>query len=363
MSEPEPEAVQPDRLDRAQSLPRNVIFWRAVAMAVVATPIMATVIVGYKLLALVPLCIALVGLLSGVLRWPPLLWVVVLSLAGWSAIAPVLHGDPTADTFLVFGLFGLMCLGIFFGLALLGSRELRGKARERLSPLWRGVREKMPETPESLAAKGISIHAQTTVRDTDAGPEYTVTWTDSAMLRFHHKGNVWLALSFAAVFMLLLGFNSRGTASGDRFTFFGVVLSIAAVWRWAYEKHHERYRYAARSVVFRPDGSIAINNPPSGNPERETDGPSFVIPNGLRRLVSIEYGRTADWFSLRKEYVFEPIEWYEVSMLIDTGGRVSVSRNLGFRQHAHQVAGELNELKARLTSLQSQRPKVERIID
>jgi len=101
--------------------------------------------------------------------------------------------------------------------------------------------------------------------------------------------------------------------------------------------------------VLSPDGSIFLNNPPALDVNYETNGPSILLQNGLSRLTSIEYTKTADWSWIMPQCVRSAEHWYDVHLFLGEEWRITVSRALGSRDHAHQITGHLNRLKAELT--------------
>lgn len=334
---------------------------RAVAILLLAAPIGAALTANKMFFMAFPICLAALGLLTNLLALPFFVRTVVVVLALWPIVAnSVFTNAPPSAPFWFLGYSGA-CVVVFLAFVLLVSRQARREARGVL----RNVLEVAPESMESLAARGIPLIATTTTRETKAGIEYTVTWTDFARFRFTDPHGSIFVMAWAAGLAFVLSFLAGDSyRSGHEMALFaGIIFSGAAIILWIRRAHHARARYAARSVVFRPDGSIAINNPPSSNPNRESDGPSLVVENGLRRLVSIEYGRTADWYPLNKAYVHEPGDWFDVFMVFDADHRASVARSVGSRDHAHQIAGQLNVLKARLISMQPKRPRPSRVID
>ena len=335
---------------------------RVIAIVLVVLPVVGAIAINIRFLIALPLCIAALGLLVRLLAWPYVIRSVAVALAVWPMLTAASLPDnvPPSTPFWLLGI-SAVCLIIFLAFVLLVSRPARDQARA----LWRNIGESGSETMETLEAKGIPLIATTTARETDAGPEFTVTWTDFAQLQFVDRHGLVFFVPFFAGFAFILSFlaGDKYRATYEILLVVGIALSIVSVGIWIRRANHERARYAARSVVFRPDGSIAMNNPPSSNPNLESDGMSFAVENGLKRLVSIEYGRTAEWYPLKKGYVHDPGDWYDVFMMFDADHRISVGRSVGSREHAHQVTGQLNALKARLASAQPRRPQAGRIID
>lgn len=232
----------------------------------------------------------------------------------------------------------------------------------------------LPPSPASLERQGISPQATVLEKETPEGPEIVVRWVDFALLLVPEKGDfhIFLVVMGGLAFVFGMGL---GGGIGTLLIIVGIVLAGVMALAVMGMKHHERQRYSVRTVTFRPDGSIAFGNPPSEDANNESDGQPFAVASGLEELVSIEYGKTADWKPLDPQHVPTVNNWYDVYMLFGADRRISVSRNCGSREHAHQVAGQLNEVRARLTSRRPQvtdqaaqakrlrRPGANRIID
>lgn len=187
-------------------------------------------------------------------------------------------------------------------------------------------------------------------RATTEGVEYEVTWTDFAKLNFWDRYYLLFVLPGLAFFMWTYAPFSYGFGSShDFYLALCWIATAAGVGIWIYKAWHERDRYSVRSITFSPNGSIFVRNPPSYNPNYATEGPSIVIADGVSRLTSIEYTKTADWSWTIPQCVRSVEHWYDVNLFLGEEWRVAVSRNLGSRDHAHQVNGHLNKLKARLT--------------
>lgn len=196
------------------------------------------------------------------------------------------------------------------------------------------------------------IIATTTERQTEGGVEYTVTWTDFAKLTFWDRYYLLYVLPVATFYLGTLSVGLWGdTAKLAQLVMW--LFAAASVGIWIYKFYHERDRYSVRSLVIRPDGSILFQNPPSNDANHRTDGPSLTVENALSRLTSIEYTKTADWLWIMPQCVRSVEHWYEVHFLLGEEWRISVSRNLGSRDHAHQITGHLNRLKAKLTRPQA----------
>lgn len=344
---------------------RSAIRWRIVAIALVAIPVGATVFVSTGYLLLVPFCFALLGWLSKWIAWPPFIRLASVCIATWPVAASMIFTDAPPYAFLGFLGLGAICFLIFLGGAWWHSKGFRASSIEHVVALWQTLKHLRPESLATLRARGIPLVATIEVRETEDGIEYAVIWTDFAKLRLFDRHEILTALPVAAAIALALGsgLGSAHKSAAEFLTAFGFSCAAVAIVLWLYMAYHQRARYAARSVVFGADGSIAVNNPPSDDPNRESDGPSLFIENGLNRLVSIEYGRTSEWYQLKKECVFEASEWHDVFMLFDADRRVAVSRAVGAREHAHQVSGQLNEVRARLMATRPHRPGADRIID
>lgn len=208
------------------------------------------------------------------------------------------------------------------------------------------------------------IIATTTERETPEGTEYTVTWTDYAKLSFWDRHHMLIALPVVTVMTFSYGAAMWGDTA-KLMTAAGFALAIASVGLWIYKLYHERRRHSVRAITINPDGSILLRNPPSHDANKETDGLSMVVPSGLSRLTSIEYTKTAEWHWMIAQCVSFSVEhWYDVHFLFGEEWRVSVSRNLGSRDHAHQITGHLNRLKAKLTRPQAApAPAQSRVLD
>jgi hypothetical protein len=344
---------------------RNATPWRIVAVVLIALPIAAASFVYAGYFLLVPFCFALLGWLSRWIAWPPLIRLASVCIATWPVAASMIFTDAPSNAFWGFLGIGAVCLLIFLAGVSWHSREFRASLTEHVAAVLQTLTHLRPESLATLRARGIPLLATTTVRETDAGIEYTVAWTDFAKLRLVDRYELLTTLPVAAAIALALGagLGSAHKSTAEFLTVLGFFCAAVSIVLWLYLAYHQRARYAARSIVFGADGSIAICNPPSDDPNRESDGPSVVIENGLRRLVSIEYGRTSEWYRLRKECVFDASEWHDVFMLFDVDRRVPVSRAVGAREHAHQVSGQLNEVRARLMAIRSQRPGADTLID
>jgi hypothetical protein len=329
--------------------------WRILAAVIVAAPILSTALVKDHHLLFVPPALTVAGFMAPKVGWPPFLRLCVAGLIAWpfAVFLVFVHSD--------FRALAVRCAISAFFLFLLA-----------VPGIWRsfGLTARLPKalrihTYGTLKTKGIPLLATTTKRETPEGVEYTVTWTDFAKLRFADRESLMGILPFASVVLLLFGTLAQGlvTRWGDTMITVGGLLGVGWVAMWLFKLYYQRSRLTPRSLVIEPDGTILLGNPPSADASTESDAPPRTIPNGLARLTSIEYGKTAEWQTLTREDVYAIDAWYDVHLVFGTEGRVSVSRNFGSRDHAHQVAGELNNLKARLTSERPRRPQAEKIID
>lgn len=222
------------------------------------------------------------------------------------------------------------------------------------------ARKSTAQTGKAAGAPPVS--ATVTERQTAQGIEYRVTWTDFTRLRLWDQGNMLFVLP---VLTLVSAFVTVSLYPGTRVVAEALtwLFAIAAAGAWVFKFYHERRRRSVRSIVLSPDGSFSLENPPAEDANYETDGPSFRLQDGLRRLTSIEYTKTADWSWITNECVRSPDHWYDVHLFLGEEWRITISRNLGSRSHAHQIAGCLNALKARIAAAQPRHPRAARIID
>jgi hypothetical protein len=195
--------------------------------------------------------------------------------------------------------------------------------------------------------------AHTKTEQTPEGTVHTVTWTDSVKFRFNDRfallpaSLVLSALSIASAHYMQTFVYAFGNRPNPWASFSGViVLSTMLFWTWWF--WHERWRQTTRSVSVLPDGTIRMTNPPPHSPLNGTNGKPVSITKGLQRVGSIEYTHTTDWLYLNKEKVHSAEHWWEVHMFVGDEWRLSVSRSMGSRDHAHQVSAHLNRLKAEL---------------
>lgn len=186
---------------------------------------------------------------------------------------------------------------------------------------------------------------------TKDGVVHSVSWVDFVRLRFEDRANT--IPIFILFFIVLAG---HAFLQYQFFRYHGfttelvieIGLAIVVMLFWAYVVWHQRRRYSHRSVVFYPDGSIRLINPPPYDAELATEGSDRLIPGGLRQITSIEYTKTADWLWIDKDSVRSVEHWYDVHLFLGEDWRISLSRNLGSRDHAHHITGALNALRSRL---------------
>lgn len=338
-----------------------------VAVGVLATlPFAAMPFVEAKFACLsMPLILMLCGLLARPAASLTLFYVCVVGFIVWPPFMLISFPGAPDGALLMFGLISSLFL---VGLVVLTAKI----SREHYLSLTATVRDMAGvfrwqtwETRESLKKKGVPLVATRAERHTDAGTEHIIRWVDFALLRRHDRDNWSLFLPLLCGVALFYAFATQYMPDGPATALYIVAgaLAAATIAYWLSGKRHERPRYAARSVVFRPDGSILIETPPALDPNTETDGSTILIQDGLRRLTAVEYGRTAEWHTMEREHVYDPNAWFDVHILLGVDHRIAVSRNFGSRQHAHQVAGALNTLRVELTSLRPRRPQADRVID
>lgn len=353
---------------------------RAIAVVFLLFPVLLGLFAALPWFFLVtPIALAIVVHLEPRLQWPHVRTTCIAGVAILPVASLVVFPGMPWQGFAMFAASSAIALvAIFYGARIVKSLKAQASAKPatagpEAAPFTDGAdTEASPgsaseEFPASDAAGAIigkpPLIATTTERRTPEGIEYTVTWTDFAKLSFWDRHHLLLGLPVMTVMVFIYGATLWGD-TGKLFTVFGVVLAAASVGIWIYKFYHERDRRSVRSIVIQPGGSILLRNPPSYDANRETDGQSMAIANGLGRLTSIEYTKTAEWLWIMPQCVRSVEHWYEVHFLFGEEWRVSVSRSLGSRDHAHQITGHLNRLKAKLTRPQAApAPAERRVLD
>lgn len=178
-----------------------------------------------------------------------------------------------------------------------------------------------------------------------------VQWTDRTRFQFYDPRMVRYALPVLA---FILAISAMAGPSGSTLTPLAWLAALGAVGLWAYIFMYEKDHYDARAIKFEPDGTVTFVNPPPRNLDRHDTAPSYAIRKGISRITSIEYTKTADWSPIRSDRVYGSDHWYDVHVFFGDEWRVTVSRNFGQRDHAHQMTAHLNKLKAQLLRTQSQ---------
>lgn len=344
---------------------------RAIAVIILAFPVLAGVLGPPLFMLLIPIALTIVIKMEQRLALPH---VRTACLAG-IVIFPFLAGaliQATWQGFIVLaGISGVCLLVIFYGAQIVGAfrqpmpMKVPAAARNQETPSGEasdGIPTPLIDAPGAIVGRPPLI-ATTTEQQTPEGTQYTITWTDYAKLQFWDRHHLLLGLPVITAILFTWSMTAWGE-SGKFWTAMACLSLAASVGLWLYKFYHERRRHSVRAVVIRPDGSILLQNPPAYNANEETDGPSMVVPQGLSRLTSIEYTKTAEWHWLIPQQVYTVEHWYDVHFLFGEEWRVSVSRNLGSRDHAHQVTGHLNRLRAKLTKPGTTPPvAVQRVLD
>ena len=322
-----------------------------------------------------PLALGVLGVFRERVAWPHLYAICIGGMIASPLLAwAVLAGMPWQGFLMFCGVSLIAFAGLHFGQRFVGTPDYRpevDKERDRERDEQKLKRERDSATSDSPGKSGPTddgIHAEqpastvsggtgaeppvfatTTKTETPEGAAYTVAWTDYARLAFwdrHHLLFMLPALTLlSAIYALALTYHP----SSGPLTVLTWTLGSASVGLWTWKFIHERRRRRVRTLTIRADGSIEIPIPPSVDANNETDGLPVVVSNGLSRLTSIEYTKTAEWSWIMPQRVFGADHWYDVHLFFGEEWRVSVSRNLGSRDHAHQVTGHLNRLKAALT--------------
>lgn len=354
--------------------------YRVIAASVLAVPILAGILTTPALLFLVmPIALTIVIYMEPRLAWPHVRTACLAGIVMCPLLPMVIFpGIPWQAFAMLAGVSGVCLVIIFYGAKIVTAfrhpapmKIPTPRANPGTPPMNASTASGETDEPSPAPATDASgavvgrppLIATTTEQQTDEGTQYTITWTDYAKLQFWDRHHLLLGLPVITAVM----FSWSATAWGD----FGKLLTViaclflaASVGLWIYKFYHERRRHSVRAVVINPDGSILLRNPPAYNANEETEGRSMVVQQGLSRLTSIEYTKTAEWHWLIPQQVYTVEHWYDVHFLFGEEWRVSVSRNLGSRDHAHQITGHLNRLKATLTKPgTSPTPASQRVLD
>lgn len=352
---------------------------RVVAVLLLLIPVILGLVINIIVFFLTfPVALAVLGAFRERVAWPHLYAIctgglVASPLLGWALIP-----GPSLQGFLILCAVSLIAFaGLHFGQRFVGNLDYRPEAakqwdRDRAKDEEKRRRERASaesdsqgrsgaagdeaartEQPASTGSGGTGtkppIFATTTKTETPAGTEYKVTWTDYARLAFWDRYHQLFILPGLTLLTAIYAFALMYHPSSGPLTALAWTLGVLSVGLWTWKFIHERRRYRTRTLIIRPDGTIEIPIPPSAEANYETDGLPVVVSNGVGRLTSVEYTKTAEWSWIMPQCVYSAEHWYDVHLFFGEEWRVSVSRNLGSRDHAHQVTGHLNRLKAALT--------------